>query len=340
MYRTASHNLGLDLARATEAAALAAGRWMGVGKAEESDAAAARAMEEALDKIDFDGRILFSEVDKLKTSDPLHPGQKLGSGSGMPMDLVVDPIEGRQLLLQGHPDAVSVAAAAPRNAFWQVPGAIYMEKIVVGPEAASALVPECLDAPAAWTLALVARVQGKAVSDLVVFLLDRPRHRDLIEEIRAAGARVMLRTQGDLVGALKALFPQGGVDIMMGIGNYPEGLITACAVKAGYGAMLGRLAPQSETERDTLVEGGYDLSHVLTVDELAADDRTFFAATGITDGSVLSGVRYRSGRVATKSLIMRGETHTRRIIETEQLVEPSSPETKSPKNASVYQDGT
>ena len=197
--------------------------------------------------------MLFSEVDKLGADDPLHPGQRVGTGRGTRMDIVVDPIEGRALLGQGHPDAISVAAAAPRGAFWSVPHAVYMEKLVVGPHVAPALVPECLDAPAAWTLALVARAQSKAVSDLVVYVLNRPRHQDLIREIRAAGARVMLRCEGDLVGALKALLAQGGVDLMMGVGNYPEGLIAACAVKACNGGMLGRLAPQTTSEREAIL---------------------------------------------------------------------------------------
>jgi len=318
------HNLGLDLVRATEAAALAAGRWMGKGAADEGDRIAAQAMEDALCRIDFDGRIVFSEIDKLDELAPLHPGKRVGTGLGPQMDVVVDPIEGRHLLAHGHPDAVAVAAAAPRDAFWAVPHAVYMEKIVVGAEVGQALVPECLDAPAAWTLALVARELGKEVSDLIVFLLSRPRHRDLVTEIHAAGARVMFRSDGDLVGALKAILPSGGVDVMMGIGNYPEGLITACAVKAGSGAMLGRLAPQSEAERDALLADGYDLHQVLTVDELVSGDQTFFTATGITDGSLLAGVHYHGTRATSDSLIMRGATHTRRRVRAEHSLSRTS----------------
>jgi fructose-1,6-bisphosphatase II len=278
-------------------------------------------MQEALNAINIRGRIVFSERDKLAADAPLHPNQPVGAGVGPEMDVVVDPIEGRLLLARGHPDAVSVAAAAPRDAFWSVPEAVYMEKIVVGPRVAHALVPECMDAPAAWTLALIARAQGKAVSDLVVFLLNRPRHTDLIEEIRTAGARVVLRSEGDLVGALKALFPFGGVDMMMGIGNYPEGLIAACAVKAGGGAMLGRLAPQTTEERDALLAKGFDLNRILTVDELVASDRVFFTATGVSDGSLLTGVHYHGNRATSNSLIMRGETRTRRVIEAEHVLE-------------------
>ena len=319
MKQPGSHNLGLDLVRATEAAALAAGRWMGRGNATKSDQAASRAMETALNQIDFDGQILHSEIDKLSEDAPLHPGQRLGTGNGPPVDLVVDPIEGRALLSRGHPDAIAVAAAAPRGTFWNAPGAVYMEKIVVGAEIAPALVPECIDAPAAWTLALVARACDKAVSDLVVFVLWRSRHIDLIDEIRAAGARVILRPEGDLVGALKALTPTGGLDIMMGIGNYPEGLITACAVKASGGAMLGRLAPQSSTEREAL-SGSLNSQRILTADELVTGDQTFFAATGITDGALLAGVHYRGSRATSNSLVMRSETRTQRIIKAEHLL--------------------
>ncbi len=317
-------NLGLDLIRATEAAALVAGRWMGMGQPDKGDEAAARAMEKALNRVEFDGRVVLSEIDKLREKDPLHPRQKIGTGNGPSMDVVADPIEGRDLLSQGYPDAISVAAAAPRDAFWTVPQAVYMERIVVGPEVAQALVAECIDAPAAWTLALVARALDKAVSDLIVFLLDRPRHQDLIDEIRTAGARVTLRSEGDLVGALRALFPSGGVDLMMGTGNYPEGLMTACAVKAGRGAMLGRLAPQSDRERRALQDAGFDLERILTVDELVRGDRTFFAATGITDGSVLTGIHYRGSYATSQSFIMRGETHTRRTVEAEHVLSASS----------------
>jgi fructose-1,6-bisphosphatase II len=314
------HNLGLDLVRATESAALAAGRWMGKGQPEPADRAATHAMEQALNEINITGRIVFSEQDKLRETDRLHPGQSAGTGMGPEMDLVVDPIEGRMLLARGHPDAVSVAAAAPRNAFWTVPPAVYMEKLVVGPVVREALVPECLFAPAAWTLALVARASGKDVSDLIVFLLNRQRHTDLIREIRETGARVMLRSEGDLVGALKTVFPSGGVDLLMGIGNFPEGLMAACAVKAANGGMLGRLAPQSEAERDAIEEMGFNARDILTAHDLVASDKVFFAVTGVTDGSLLKGIHYQGDRASSNSLIMRGETHTRRIITAEHLL--------------------
>ncbi len=196
-----------------------------------------------------------------------------------------------------------------------------MNKLVVSREAAEALVPEVMDAPAAWTLALVARVKKKEVRDLVVFVLDRPRHRDLIAEIRMAGARVMLRSDGDIAGALMAASPNGRVDILMGIGGVPEGLIAACAVKALGGAMLGRLAPQQEKERVAVDAAGLDCKRIVTVNELVSADDIYFAATGITDGPLLQGVSYHGRQAETNSLILRGETHSRRFIQAEHVLE-------------------
>jgi fructose-1,6-bisphosphatase II len=316
------HNLGLDMARATEAAALAGGRWMGRGDQLRSDHEAALAMLQVFDEINVNGRIVSSDLDKLYDEAPIRMNQSVGIGVGPEMDFVVDPIEGRNLLARGHPDAISVAAGAPRGAFWNGPPAIYMDKIVVDAEVASALTPECLDAPAAWTLALIARSKQKAVSDLIVFILNRPRHKDLIEEVRRAGARVMLRSEGDVVGALQVLLPSGGVDVLMGVGSLVDGLIIACATRAANGAMLGRLAPQSAEERDVFsAAADVDLDQALTVDQLVKSERVFFAATGVTDGAVLMGVHYHGERVGFHSLIMRGETHIRRMVHTEYLLD-------------------
>lgn len=310
-------NLGLDLVRATEAAALSAGRWMGLGKRDEADHFAAQAMAKALNTLDMDGRVVIGEEGKLDIHSSLDSGLNVGTGHGPQMDVVVDPIEGRNLLARGHPDAIAVAGVAPRGSMWSPTPAVYMEKIVVGHEAAQALVPQCMDAPAAWTLALIARVEKKEVQDLVVFVLDRPRHWDLIEEIRAAGARAMLRSDGDVAGALLAATPNSGVDVLIGVGGVPEGVIAACAVKAMGGAMLGRLAPQSVAEQAAVKAAGLNTTQVLTCNELVASDEIFFAATGITDGSLLSGVRYRGNWAKTESLVLRCETGSRRIITTE-----------------------
>jgi fructose-1,6-bisphosphatase II len=195
-----------------------------------------------------------------------------------------------------------------------------MEKLVVNRSAAGALMPECLDAPAAWILALIARAKQKKIRDLVVFVLDRPRHADLIEEIRTAGTRVMLRGDGDISGALMAASSDGIVDALMGIGGAPEGVIAACAVKSSGGAMLVRLTPQSEAEHARVLEAGLDPHRILSCNELVTSDQVFFAATGITDGPMLAGVRYHGDRAETHSLILRGETGTRRIMQAEHLI--------------------
>lgn len=314
-------NLGLDLVRATEAAALVATRWMGLGKADEADCDAAEAMVRALNTMDVQGRIVIGEEGKLGRHSALDSGAAIGTGQGLAMDVVVDPIDGRLRLALGYSDAISVVGLAPRDSMWSPTPAVYMEKIVVDRVAAEALVPECLDAPAAWTLALVARVKHKPVRDLVVFVLDRPRHHHLVEEIRAAGARVLLRSDGDIAGGLMAAYPDSGVDLLMGIGGVAEGVIAACAVKALGGKMLGRLAPQSEQERGDVRSAGLDAQGILSSNEMVQGDQIFFAATGITDGLLLSGVRLRGHEAETNSLVLRCETGTRRIIQTTHRVD-------------------
>jgi fructose-1,6-bisphosphatase II len=316
-YWGSPRNLGLDLVRVTEAAALAAGRWMGLGEREKANQDTDAATCKALNTLDMDGWIVIGEEGRLGTHSPLDTGQRVGTGDGPEMDVIVDPIDGRDLLVRGHPDVISVAAVAPRGSVWAPAPAIYMDKIVVDREVADALVPECLDAPAAWTLALVARAKGKPVRDLIVFVLSRPRHEDLIREIRAAGARTMLRTDGEVVGALMAASPHGSVDVMMGIGGVPEGVLAACAAKAMGGGMLGRLFPQSFEEQEVVRAAGLDTRQILTCSELVSSNEVFFAATGITDGSLLSGVHYHGDEAETESLVLRGETGTRRLIRAE-----------------------
>ncbi len=318
MSEVPSRNLGLDLVRATEAAALVAGRWMGLGRPEEADRVATQAMMQALEAMGVQGHVVTKDgetmgqhVELLHSADP---------GSDAALDILGDPIDGRGLLVRGYPDAISVIAAAPAGAIRRLSPAAYMEKLVVNAAVADALVAECLDAPAAWTLALVARALGREVGNLTVFILDRPRHSDLIREIRATGAHVMLRAEGDVTGALLAATRQSGVDILMGIGGAVEGLIAACAVKASGGAMLGRLSPQNERELDAVQEAGLDVTRIMTGEELVTGNIVFFAATGITDGALLSGVRYRGNRATSNSMILRGETRTRRIIQAEHLL--------------------
>lgn len=314
-------NLGLDLIRATESAAMSAGRWMGLGKVDEADHDATQAMYHALNTLDMRGQIVIGEEGKLGVRSPLGSGSIVGTLRGPMMDVVVDPIDGRKLLANGKPGAISVAAVAPRGTMWNPGPAVYMEKIVVDRQAAHALVPECMDAPVAWTLALIARVKQKTVRDLIVFVLERPRHADLIEEIRMAGARVMLRSDGDIAGALMAASTTSSVDILMGVGGVAEGVIAACAVKSMGGAMLGRLSPQSAEESTTLKGSDLDTRRILTCHELIASDQIFFAVTGITDGPLLAGVRYQGNHAETESLVLRCETHTRRTIQAEHWID-------------------
>ena len=204
---------------------------------------------------------------------------------------------------------------------WSPSPAVYMEKIVVDQDAANSLVHECMDAPAAWTLALIARVKEKRIGDLVVFVLNRPRHQALIEEIRTAGARIILRDQGDVSGALMAASKEVNVDLLLGIGGINEGVISACAVKSLGGAMLGRLAPQAKEEWDAVEDSGLDTSEILTCEDLVAGEDIYFAATGITDGAILSGIRYHGRLAETDSLVIRCKTGTRRRIQAEHLIE-------------------
>ena len=309
-------NLGLDLVRATEAAALAAARWMGLGKPDEADNDATEAMFRTLNTLDMEGHIVIGEEGKLGRHSPLDSGTVVGTGDGPQVDVVVDPVDGRKRLALGYSDAMAVVGVAPLGSMLSVVPAIYMDKIVVDRSAAKAMVPECMHAPAAWTLALVARLKNKPVRDLVVFVLDRPRHEDLIEEIRMAGARVLLRSDGDIAGALMAAYPGSGVDLLMGVGGIAEGVIAACAVKALGGTMLARLAPQSKEELAATQAAGLDIHKVLDGGELVQSDRIFFAATGITDGLLLTGVRYQGPEAETNSLVLRAETGTRRIMRT------------------------
>lgn len=314
-------NLGLDLVRATEATALNAGRWLGLGKYEETHRAATEAMYEALQQIDMDGRIVIGEEGRLGEHSPLDSGNLVGTGNGPQVDVIVDPIDGTGSVVRGRPGAISVAAVAPRGSMWSPTPAVYMEKIVVDREAAQFLVPECMDAPAAWTLALIARAKKKAVRDLQVVVLDRPRHRDLIEEIRASGARVLLNFDGDTAGALIAATPNTGADALMGIGGVPEGVTAACAVKAMGGGMLGRLCPQSSEEENAIKEAGIDKNRILTCNELVNSTQIFLAATGVTHGPLLDGVQYWGNQAKTHSLLIRCETSTRRMIHAEHVIE-------------------
>lgn len=313
---TADRNLGLDLVRVTEAAALAAGRWVGRGEKELGDQAAVEAMRLILDTIDMDGVVVIGEGAK-DEAPMLADGERVGTGRGLAVDVAVDPVEGTALLAYGRPDSIAVIGLAPRGTMWSPGPAYYMQKLVVGRDARDAVSPLSLDAPLGETLAAIAAAKRRRVDDLAVFVLDKPRHARLIADLRAAGARVLLRTDGDVAGALLAATPESGVDALMGVGGTPEGVIAACAVVALGGAMFARLAPQKDDERAALAAAGTDLSRVLTERDLVASQDVFFAATGITDGVLLDGVRYTADGAVTTSLVLRGRTGTVRRMRAE-----------------------
>jgi len=314
-------NLGMELVRATEAATMMAGQWIGRGEVLGAGEASAKAMVDVLETIRFDGRIVFGEEGRHSQDLVVVSGQSVGSGDGPAVDLVIDPVDGRTQLARGFPGVVSAAAVAPRGTIWNPPRAVYMEKIIVNETVAPFLVSECLDAPPAWTLSLVARAKEKKVSNLSVFVLDRPRHTDLIAEIRATGAHVILRPDGDIVGALMTCMPDSDVDILMGVGGIPEGLLAACAVKSLGGTILGRLAPQNKKEKETILDTGFDPKTIFWADDLVKSEQVFFSVTGITDGPLGRGVVYHDKKADTNSLILRCETRTRRTIHAEHLVD-------------------
>jgi fructose-1,6-bisphosphatase II len=315
-----SRNLTLDLVQATEAAALAASRWVGLGQPEAADREATERMYEVLNLVDIEAAVAVGEEVRIYSCDRFESGQCFGTGQGPTVDVVVDPIDGRKLVAEGSRGAISVLAVAPRDSLWQPRPAAYMEKVVVDTEVADAIVPEVLDAPAAWTLALVGRAKHKKVEDLTVFILNRRRHKHLIAEVREAGAHVILRDEGDVTGALLAGSPDNQIDLLMGVGGVSEGLIAACALRATNGAMVARLSPQSKEERAKVLEAGHNLDRILLTEEIVTTDEVIFVGTGITDGPLLSGVRHSAQHVESSSLVMLGTTKTRRLIETDHLV--------------------
>lgn len=304
-------NLGLDIVRITESAALASARWLGRGNKEAGDGAAVDAMRAGFGGLHISGTVIIGEGEK-DHAPMLYNGEKLGLGNGPDLDVAVDPVEGTSLLAFGRPNAISVVAVAPAGSMFDPGPSYYMQKIVVPAAARDAI---SLDASVKENLAGVARALGKNVHDLVVFVLDKPRHKKLIEEIREAGARIQLQTDGDVIGSLMAVDPRSEVDIMMGTGGTPEGVITACAIKGMDGQMLARLDPQSEAEKERIIKAGIDLRQVLSVNDLVKSNDCFFAGTGISGGTFLRGVRYSGDRAITHSMVIRGKTGTMRYVE-------------------------
>jgi fructose-1,6-bisphosphatase II len=304
-------NLGLELMRVTEAAALAAGRWMGRGDKNGSDGAAVNAMRTALAKIDMDGVVVLGEGEK-DEAPMLYVGEEIGNGQPPRVDIAVDPIDGTRLLSLGMPGAIAVVAMSERGSMYAAPqGVFYMEKIIVGRAARDAI---DITASVADNIKAVSKALGRDEGDIAVMVLDRPRHEQLIKEIRAAGARVRLIPDGDVMGAITAADPDTGVDMLMGTGGAPEAVVAACAIKAMGGGMQCKLYFRNDEERRNTIAAGVDVDAVLTIDDLVKSDDVFFAATGITDGELLRGVRYRSDGATTDSIVMRSLSGTIRHI--------------------------
>jgi fructose-1,6-bisphosphatase II len=308
-------NLAMDLVRVTEAAALASARWLGKGAKNEGDGAAVDAMRLSFNSLDIDGRIVIGEGEK-DEAPMLYNGERVGTGRGAAVDVAVDPVEGTNLLAYGRPNAIAVVGMAPAGTMFNPGPSYYMKKLVV-PAPAKGLVD--IDAPVSHNLEQTARALDKKVEDLVIFVLDKPRHKDLIAAIRQAGARIQLHTDGDVAGALMAVDPSSSVDMMMGTGGTPEGVLAACAIKALGGELLAKFDPQSTEEHTRVLDFGLNLSETLSTDILVSDENVFFAATGISGGTFLGGVSYTGTGATTHSLVLRGRTGTiRRITSTHQ----------------------
>jgi fructose-1,6-bisphosphatase II len=304
-------NLALELVRATEAAAINCSRLLGFGDKNAVDAAAVDAMRPVLGSVRMNGVVVIGEGEK-DEAPMLYNGERVGDGSGPEWDIAVDPVDGTTLTAKSLPDAVSVLGVSPRGTMFSPGPAVYMQKLVVPGYVAQEIE---LDAPLADTLTRVARATDRSVSELTVAVLDRPRHEQLVTEIRQAGARIRFLLDGDVAGAIMAVTPGTGVDLLVGVGGTPEGVLGACALKCLGGELIGRLVARDEDERRAILEAGFDLDRVLTTDDLVAGDNVFFAATGVTDGALLKGVRFESHRIVTHSLSMRSRSGTVRLIE-------------------------
>jgi fructose-1,6-bisphosphatase II len=303
-------NLALDLVRVTEAAALAAGRWMGRGDKIAADQAAVDAMRLVLNTIEIDGVIVIGEGEKDRAP-MLYNGERLGTGRPPLVDIAVDPIDGTTLTATGRSGAISVVALAEHGSMFAPGKLVYMQKIAVGPEAKGVIE---IDAPVAHNLAAIAKAKKRDVNDLTIMILDRPRHKELIEEVRQTGARIRLISDGDIAAAVNANLPGAGIDATLGIGGSPEAVITAAALKCLGGEIQCKLWPRNDRERRYAADNGLDLDHVLTADDLVSGDNVFFAATAITNGELMDGVRYRGDGATTSSIVMRSKSGTLRQI--------------------------
>ena len=304
-------NLALELVRVTEAAALAAARWVGRGDKIAADGAAVDAMRYVLDSVSMDGVVVIGEGEK-DEAPMLFNGENIGDGSPPQVDIAVDPLEGTRLCALGMPSALAVIALAERGSMFDPGPCVYMEKLAGGEDIADLL---DLDRPLVETCKLVAERRGGSIGDVIVVVLDRPRHEEQIKEIRDAGARIRLITDGDVSAALLAVSERSPVDLLWGIGGTPEGVLSAAALKSMGGQLLGRLWPRNDEERSAAINEGYDLEKILTANDLCSGDDVFFSATGVTDGDVLQGVRYRGKGATTESLVMRSRSGTVRRVQ-------------------------
>ncbi len=304
-------NLGMDLVRATEAAALHSARWMGRGDKEAADQAAVDAMRRALQGVPMQGVVVIGEGEK-DDAPMLYTGEQIGSGEGMAMDIAVDPVEGTTLLSEGMPGAIAVVAAAESNTLYQWEGVAYMDKIVVA-EGASGVID--INAPVDINIRNVARALGKRINEITVIVLDRPRHKDLIRQIRATGARIKLIAHGDVAAGVMTSIENPPADILMGIGGAPEGVVTACALKCTGGEIQCKIWPRNDDERRLIAEHGLDVNRVYRTHDLVRSDKVYFAATGITTGEFLRGVEYLPGGARTHSIVMRAVSGTVRYVD-------------------------
>ncbi|MGN7246289.1 class II fructose-bisphosphatase [Janibacter anophelis] len=304
-------NLAMELVRVTEAAALAGGRWVGRGDKNTADGAAVDAMRSMISSVRMQGTVIIGEGEK-DEAPMLFNGEEVGDGEGPACDVAVDPIDGTTLTAKGMTNAVSVLAVADRGSMYDPSAVFYMDKLVTGPEAADVV---DIRLPVAENIKRIAKAKNEQPEDVTVIMLDRPRHNDLAEQVRAAGARIRFISDGDVAGAIMAARPGTGIDLLLGIGGTPEGIITACAIKCLGGVIQGRLWPRDDEERQHALDAGHDLDRVLTTDDLVATDNCYFVATGITDGELLRGVRYRAGGATTESLVMRSKSGTIRVVE-------------------------
>jgi fructose-1,6-bisphosphatase II len=305
-------NLALELVRVTEAAALAAARWAGRGEKEAADQAAVDAMRYMLDTVPMDGTVVIGEGEK-DEAPMLYNGERIGDGSPPEVDIAVDPLEGTRLTARGMPSALGVIALSERATMFDPGPCVYMEKIAGGPEIADLL---SLTDPLPEVIRRVAERKRTVPGDVTIIMLDRPRHEKAVAEIREAGARIRFITDGDVSAALFAVSQGTGVDLLWGIGGTPEGVLSAAAIKCLGGQLLGRLWPRDDAERQAAIDAGYDLEEILTTDRLVAGNDVFFAATGVTDGDLLQGVRYLDdGHATTESLVMRSRSGTVRTVQ-------------------------